>query len=246
LRANLPTALLFALAACSSAGPAPDPALVVWAWERPEDLRFVGDEAEIALQTGFIVVAGDRLEARGRRFPLHAGRAPSTAVVHVEIDHGRPLRWTPALRAQLSAAVLHYAAAMPGARRVQVDFEVRASERRILLDVLGDVRRGLPRGTLLSMTALASWCDTESWLEHAPVDEIVPMLFRMRDQGEHLKSRLAAGGDFRNARCRAALAVATDSPIVRAPPGRRVYLFNPRSWTEQEFRGVRQQVAGWR
>jgi hypothetical protein len=164
----------------------------------------------------------------------------------VQIDNSRALNWTPALRARTSAAILHYARAVPGVRRVQVDFEVRASERNILLDVLRDVRRGLPRGTLLSMTALASWCDTESWLAEAPVDEIVPMLFRMQAGGEDLKRRLAAGEDFRNIRCRAALAVATDSPIARAPPGRRVYLFNPRSWTEQEFLEMRQQVAGWR
>lgn len=243
---RLSAAVLFAVAACAPAGRAPDGALVLWAWERPEDLRFLDGEAEVAVQTGFIALKGDRLEARGRRFPLHVARPPATAVVHVEIDHSQPLRWTPALRARLSAAMLHHAGAIPGVRRVQVDFEVRASERPILLDVLRDVRRGLPRGTLLSMTALASWCDTESWLERAPVDEIVPMLFRMGREGEELKRRLAAGGDFRNARCRAALAVATDSPIVRVPPGRRVYLFNPRSWTEKEFEGVRQQVAGWR
>ena len=106
---------------------------------------------------------GESVEARGRRFPLQVARPPATALVHVEINHQRPLRWTPNLRARVSAAILHHAAAIP-ARRVQVDFEVRASERRVLLDVLHDVRRGLPRGTILSMTALASWCDTEDWL----------------------------------------------------------------------------------
>jgi hypothetical protein len=166
-------------------------------------------------------------------------------MVHVEINRRRPLVWSPVLRAQISGAILHYATAIP-ARRVQLDFEVRASERQVLLDVLGDVRRGLPRGTQLSMTALASWCDTETWLSQAPVDEIVPMLFRMDKDGEVLKSRLAAGGDFRNPRCRTALGIATDTPIARAPQGRRVYLFNPRSWTEADFEVARRQVEGWR
>lgn len=222
------------------------PVLILWAWERPEDLRFAGDEAEVAVQTGFVELSGDRLEARGRRFPLRTARSPATALVHVQIDEGRPLVWTAALRARTAAAILHYASALPGARRVQLDFEVRASQRQVLLDVLRDLRRGLPRGTLLSMTALASWCDTESWLAEAPVDEIVPMLFRMQAGGDEIKRRLAAGGDFRNARCRAALAVATDSPIARVPPGRRVYLFNPRSWSEREYSAMRQQAAGWR
>jgi hypothetical protein len=236
---------LLALAgSCGPAPRAPSP-LILWAWERPEDLRFAGPGAEIAVQTGFVELAGDGLRARGRRFPLKSASPPSTALVHVQIDHERPLAWTPLLRARTSAAILHYAAAIR-VRRVQLDFEVRASERAVLLDVIADVRRGLPSGTLLSMTALASWCDTEGWLERAPVDEIVPMLFRMTVGGEALRKRLAAGGDFRNPRCRTALGIATDSPIVRAPPGRRVYLFNPRSWTEADFERARRDVEAWR
>lgn len=230
-----------------SCGPAPSPPsrLILWAWERPEDLRFAGAEAEVAVQTGFIELAGEGVQARGRRFPLRSARPPSIAVVHVQIDHARPLQWTARLRARASAAILHYAAAAP-VRRVQLDFEVRASERTVLLDVLADVRSGLPAGTLLSMTALASWCDTEDWLSQAPVDEIVPMVFRMTAGGNALRKRLADGGDFRNPRCRAALGVATDQPIVRAPPGRRVYLFSPRSWTKADFDDARRRIGGWR
>ena len=236
---------LFALASCGPAAQRGESQLVLWAWERPEDLRFAGPDAEIAVQTAHIELDGDRFEARGRRFPLKAARPPETVVVHVEIANRRPLLWSPILRVRVSAAILHFARVVP-ARRVQLDFEVRASERRVLLDVLHDVRRGLPRGTLLSMTALASWCDTESWLDRAPVDEIVPMLFRMDRGGRTLERRLAQGGDFRNHRCRAAFAIATDTPIVRAPSGRRVYLFNPRSWTEADYRGARRQVEAWR
>jgi hypothetical protein len=65
----------------------------------------------------------------------------------------------------------------------------------VLLDVLRAVRATLPAGRELSMTALASWCDTERWLGTAPVDEVVPMLFRMGPVGENPKRRLAEGGD---------------------------------------------------
>ncbi|HYI41989.1 MAG TPA: hypothetical protein VE053_16895 [Allosphingosinicella sp.] len=236
--------LLLLAGSCRPAPPVPSQ-LILWAWERPEDLRFAGASAEIAVQTGFVELAGAGLKARGRRFPLKSAQPPSTAVVHVQIDHEHPLEWSPLLRSRTSAAILHYAAAVP-ARRVQVDFEVRASERAVLLELLADVRRGLPSGTLLSMTALASWCDTEGWLERAPVDEIVPMVFRMTAGGDALRKRLAEGGDFRNPRCRAALGVATDQPIVRAPPGRRVYMFNPSSWTAKDFDQARRRIEGWR
>ncbi len=222
----------------------PTAPLVLWAWERPEDLRFVGDQAEVAVQTGFVELAENGLRSRGRRFPLRVARPPTTALVHVQIDHATPLDWTPSLRARTAAAILHYADAAP-VQRVQVDFEVRASERQVLLDVLHDVRRGLPPGTQLSMTALASWCDTETWLDQAPVDEITPMLFRMTDGGDALLRRLKKGGDFRNPRCRKALAISTDTPIVRAPTGRRVYLFNPHSWTSKDYEKARREVGEW-
>ncbi|WP_445193545.1 hypothetical protein ACT009_06615 [Sphingomonas sp. Tas61C01] len=218
--------------------------MVLWAWERPEDMRFAAGKAEIAVQTGFVSIDGDAIRARGRRHPLEVGEPPSTAVVHVQIEPARPLRWTPLLRHNLAAAVLHYAQVVP-ARRVQVDFEVRASERQALLDLLADVRRGLPAGTIVSMTALASWCDTESWLKDAAVDEIVPMLFRMQRGAETIRRRLAAGDDFRNPRCRTALGIATDTPLPRAPTDRLVYVFAPQSWTASEFARVKEEVGRW-
>jgi hypothetical protein len=237
------------LAACLllSAGVAhaSSPQLVLWAWERPEDLRFAGPEIEVAAQTGFVVLSGQGVMARGRRFPLlTAPGQPRTAVIHVQIDRRSRLAWTPAQRRAAAEAVLRYARA-PWTRRVQVDFEVRRSERQVLLDLLHDVRAGLPRGVPLSMTALASWCETEDWLKAAPVDEIAPMLFRMGPQGEAVTARLAAGRDFADPRCRRAVAISVDAPLPRVPTQRRVYLFSPRSWTAADFHIVQRRVEAW-
>ena len=237
-------AALLGAGAARAASPEGASALVVWAWERPEDLRFLTAPSEIAVQVGFVEVAGDRVRARGRRFPLLADPARvTTAMVHVQIDPRRPAAWTPAVRAATAAAVLGYLrlASLP---RAQLDFEVRRSQRPMLLDLLHDVRAGLPSAVRLSMTALASWCG-EDWLSAAPVDEVAPMLFRMGPAGEELKATLAAGGDLRDPRCRTALAVSTDAPIIRSQTGRRVYFFNPRSWTAAEFERERREVATW-
>ncbi len=219
--------------------------VIVWAWERPEDLRFIGDGADVAIQSGFVVLSGDGVQARGRRFPLRMTGRPFTVMVHVQIDHGRPLAWTSAQRREAAQSVLAFGQAA-GADVLQVDFEVRQSERSVLLDLLSDVRRGLPKDKRLSMTALASWCETETWLSSAPVDEIVPMLFRMGPGGEPLKARLEAGGDFANPRCRSALAVSTDAPLTRTPgDGRRLYLFDPHSWTRSDYAALREETVRW-
>ena len=105
-------------------------------------------------------------------------------VVHVEIDHRRPLVWSTRRHDETIARILSLAD-NERFSEIQIDFEVRVSHRPILLGV----RAGLAAGRNLSMTALASWCDTERWLASAPVGEIVPMLFRTGPTGEDLKRR---------------------------------------------------------
>jgi hypothetical protein len=217
---------------------------VLWAWERPEDLRFAGRDVEVAVQSGFVVLSGAGVYARGRRFPLLMFGRPATAMVHIQIDHHRPLAWNPEQRSETTQAVLHLARSI-GAKRLQLDFEVRKSERPVLLEVLSDLRREMPKNEVLSMTALASWCETEAWLDQSPADEIVPMLFRMGPGGQVLKAKLEAGGDFANPRCRTALAVSADAPLSRAPAGRRIYLFSPRSWTARDYEAIRERIARW-
>ncbi len=157
---------------------------------------------------------------------LAKDRAASVTVIHIEVDQAHALGWTSQLSAHVVEAALSFAHDAP---HVQLDMEVRASQHAAVLDVLRGLRAGLPPGTTLSMTALASWCENETWLDDAPVDEIVPMLFRMGRRGGALRGKLATGGDFRQPLCRKAIGIATDTPTA-VPPGRRVYIFNPRPW----------------
>jgi hypothetical protein len=221
------------------------PAPVLWAWERPEDLRFAGPDVTIAVLAGSLTLSGDAVLAAPRRQPaLLLPDQQRVAVIHVEIDRHKPLAWTAAQRQAAAAAALAYAGDL-SAHEVQLDFEVRESERQVLLDLAGDLRAGLGSDQRLSMTALASWCDTERWIEAAPVDEIVPMLFRMGPGGVALKQRLAEGGDFHDRRCRQAIGIATDTPPAGLPAGRRLYVFNPRRWNAADYATLIQETARW-
>lgn len=217
-------AALLLLLAMSPAAAQP----VLWAWERSEALDAIPPTWRVAAVVGVIQLRGDAIIARGRRFPLRLaeGAAPPIGVVHIEIDPSTKLLWNDRLRAQVVEAALAYAR---GYQTVQIDMEVRRSQRPALLDVLRAVRAGLPEGARLSMTALAAWCDTEHWLADAPVDEVVPMLFRLGRNGARLRAKLEAGGDFAEPRCRTALGISLDAPIA-IPPGRTVYVFNPHPW----------------
>ncbi len=222
--------LLAALPGVPARAGTPPPARLVWAWERPEALETLPPDVGIAVVRGFMRLRGGGIAVlRGRRFPLGTapGRPQPVAVLHIEVDRTAPLDWTDRLAREVVDAALSI---LRGAAAVQLDMEVRRSQRPALLAVLAGLRAGLAPGTTLSMTALASWCDTETWLADAPVDEVVPMLFRMGPAGARLRARLAAGGDFALPRCRTAVGVSLDSPVA-VPPGRRLYIFNPHPWT---------------
>ena len=216
--------------------------LVLWAWERPEDLRFAGDDVSVAVLAGTVLLSGEDAVVRPRLQPARVSPGQTViGTVHVEIDRRRPLAWTTAQRGTVAAAILSLTG-NPRFAELQVDFEVRASERGVLLDVLRDVRAGLPPGRALSMTALASWCDTERWLGAAPVDDVVPMLFRMGQGGAVLQQRLAAGGGFGDAHCGRSLGVAVDTPPMGLPSGRRIFLFDPAPWTQGDLAAIRRSL----
>lgn len=227
----------------SAAPPARVPSdLVLWAWERPEDLSFAGPGITVGVLAGTVTLSGAEVFATPRLQPARIDPSQRiVGVVHVEIDRTRPLPWTGAQRGAAAARVLALLA-NPRFAEAQIDFEVRASHRAVLLDLLHDVRVGLPPDKRLSMTALASWCDTETWLSDAAADEIVPMLFRMGSTGESLRQRLAAGGDFRLARCRSAIGIATDTPPSGLPPRRRLWLFNPRAWMPADLAAMQARL----
>ena len=220
----------------------PPTRLVLWAWERPEDLRFAGDDVSVAVLAGTVRLSGEDAVVRPRLQPALVSAGQTViGTVHVEIDRRRPLAWTTAQRGTAAAAILSLTD-NPRFAELQVDFEVRASERGVLLDVLRDVRAGLPPGRVLSMTALASWCDTERWLGAAPVDDVVPMLFRMGPGGAVLRQRLAAGGGFADSHCGRSLGVAVDTPLMGLPAGRRIFLFDPAPWTQGDLAAIRRSL----
>jgi hypothetical protein len=131
------------------------------------------------------------------------------------------------------------AARHPGVRALQVDFDAVASERVFYSAVLRELRRNLPPQMPLSITALASWCESDDWISGLPVAEAVPMLFRMGPD------RYIAGDDFRSGLCRSSVGISTDELPSKIPSGRRVYVFDPRPWTPGQMQAALRKVSRW-
>jgi hypothetical protein len=133
---------------------------------------------------------------------------------------------------------------LSGISAVQVDFDATASQRTFYREVLHQLRRQLPASMPLSMTALASWCIFDTWLAGLPVDEVVPMVFRM-GADQHRVRRYLAEDDFRAAACRHSLGISTDEPSPTIRPGRRLYVFHPHAWRLEAMTGILEEVGRW-
>lgn len=204
--------------------------MVPWAWERPEDLRFVGGDVAYLAQT--ITLRGSRVEIAPRRQPLRV--LPSTRVIPVvRIEAYRPML-DDGQRAECVRAIESLRAS-----EVQLDFDATSSQRPFYRALLGDLHRTIPH---ITITALASWCGEDRWLDGLPLDDAIPMLFRMgRDEGA-VRASLARGDDFAEPRCRRSAGVSLDEPPPRIPAGRRLYVFNPRRWSPHDWRAA-QEIA---
>jgi hypothetical protein len=124
---------------------------------------------------------------------------------------------------------------------LQIDFDALQSQRTLYREVLVELRREMPKQMPLSITALASWCADDDWIAGLPVDEAVPMLFRMgRDRG--LFDRRGASAVIREPLCSGSLGLSTDEPWPAELEGKRLYIFRTRAWTNEAFANLLTRV----
>lgn len=216
------------------------PATILWAWERPERLEFIDPEkVGVAFLAKTIYLRGDRVISRPRLQPLTLPPgARVIAVARIESEYSSDLSARPALSpAQITetASTISELGSLPKVVMVQVDFDATTNERGFYRELLTQLRTKLPPSTPLSITALASWCKGDNWLKDLPVDEAVPMLFRMGIERNQFLSGLAAGEVFTSRLCRSSLAVSTDEPLTQLPHVQRLYVFNPHVWSPEDF-----------
>lgn len=214
------------------------PQVVLWAWERPTDLRFIDPkEVGVAFLARTIRLRSGEVVVRPRLQPLNLPEGVNViAVARVETDSLKP-DLSSQQPDKLAGAIAEMAK-LPNVAHIQIDFDATLTERKFYREVIVEVRRRLPTTTSLSITALASWCTYDNWLSELPIDEAVPMLFRMAGDGKQIANRLDAGEDFIAPPCRHSYGISTDEPRSNLSAARRIYVFNPEPWTGDSVRAI--------
>lgn len=214
------------------------PRVVLWAWERPTDLTYIDPgQTAVAFLARTIHLQANEVVTRPRLQTLKLPEGATViAVARVESDAAKKPGLSNEQVSKLVAAITEMAS-LPNVSSIQIDFDATKSERGFYREVIIEVRRHLSERVGLSITALASWCMDDDWLSDLPIDEAVPMLFRMAADGKQIASRLDDGEDFR-APCRHSYGISTDEPRPGLSSSRRLYVFSPDPWTESSVRAI--------
>ena len=237
------------------------PEIVFWAWERPEDLRFLNPQfsgvaflaktIELPSRNANPETTPARFVVRPRLQPLRIARGTRLiAVARIETPSANhSVSPAPFITIEIRERIASEIASLqniPSVRAIQIDFDATTSQHVFYSALLQDVRHKLRPEIPLSITALASWCVGDPWLAQLPpgtIDEAVPMLFRMGPDAANVAAFLHSSEEFRVPACQNSLGVSTDEPIsqqllTKQFPGtpaiwhkKRIYVFAPRAWT---------------
>ena len=215
------------------------PQLILWAWERPTDLRFIDiRQVGVAFLAKSILLTADEVVTRPRLQSLELAEGTRLiAVARIETDREQKADLSIRQREIVTRAIMDMAS-LPNVSEVQIDFDATQSERIFYRGLITEVRQRLPRQVRLSITALASWCMYDDWIADLPIDEAVPMLFRMAADGKQIANLLNAGDDFKVAPCRQSYGISLDEQRPRLFPDRKLFVFNPDAWTERSVREI--------
>lgn len=209
------------------------PSLILWAWERPTDLSFIDPNTTGVAYLESTIAIGRQVSISPRRQPLHI--PPKTYLIAVVRIEARSANLSSDLIPELVTSLLR-SAAKPEVRGLQIDFDALHSERDFYTELLQRLRRALPAEKTLSITALSSWCAGDDWIATLPIDEAVPMFFRLGpDRALFEREGLSL---IREPRCTASVGVSTDERWPGGLRGHTLYVFNPSGWTRQSVADV--------
>ncbi len=215
------------------------PTTIIWAWERPEDLRFIDtDQVGVAFLAQTLYLEKANVEPDRRKQPLDVPDGTYLiAVIRIETqrDTFRRPTFDESMVSEV-ARLIRGTLDLPNVKAIQIDFDAMASERSFYRAMMYSLKRQLPAETPLTMTALASWCTGDAWFNDFPVDEAVPMVFQMGADSEKIRNYIRNGRDWNEPMCRGSYGLAIEEGRPDGTKnGRRTYYFKNSAWRPEDI-----------
>ena len=218
------------------------PHTTLWAWQRPERLGFIDTrKTSVAVLAATINLAAPEATVDHREQPI--SMPPGTQDVAVyRIQAASNVVLTDAMRGRAAYEVCQHTE-YTNPKAVQIDFDATTSQREFYRQLLKQVHGCLPKDMPLSITALVSWCEGDDWISDLPVDEAVPMYFRMGVDEQNIRRVHMDVKNLREPLCRNSVGVSLDEPWPRFDTSTRVYAFAPAAWTVTDYKNTMEKLA---
>lgn len=222
--------------------------LVLWVWERPENLYFMKKEkVTYAYLAGTITKTDTGLTLYFRQQPL---RIPddSTTVATIRIeDKAKETTFGDSDIQEISDFVV--SACLKDRKNIscQIDFDAGQSQIDFYKKLILAVRSKLPEGVKLSLTALLSWCiDNDPWFDNLPLDEIVPMFFRLGKDSNIYWQKISQEDLILNPLCQKSIGISTDEqlPGKKYLKNKEIYIFNNDYWDKYNWGIIKARIKG--
>jgi hypothetical protein len=168
------------------------------------------------------------------------------AVLRMDSSRQQPPRLT-GEQAKLVAAKIYSFASAPETAGLQLDFDALKTERTFYAELIREVRRLMPEDKMLSITALASWCLFDNWMQSLPVDETGPMMFSLGNERRKVLLHFKSGRQFIAPLCCRSLGISLEDtevnqlmmPLVRNRKiPTRTYVFTRTAWNRAKLQAV--------
>ncbi len=217
----------------------PPPQLVLWSWQRQDNLSFVKKSTLIAPLIGTISINRNGLHVSPRSNPLTLD--PSTRlipVVRLEINPRSSVN-----EQTLEKIIFHILALTQPckSKELQIDFDATVSQRPFYEKLLTQLRKTLPN-TKLSITALASWCLSDPWIEKLPIDYAVPMVYNLGEDERSIKRFILNTKQWKSGKCCGYIGLHQKKLFMKIPKGWTVFVFNDEAWTLESYENLLKEI----
>lgn len=223
----------------------PSPQIVLWAWEKPEDLSFIESEnVGVAFYAGTITFDRSKTSLKRRLQPLTMN--PSTPVIPViRIANKEDPEQINDNQLEKAVEMIVRVCTQDTVSSCQIDFDVRDSEIKFYKKLISETRNNLPKSVPLSITTLVSWCHSGSWLKDLPVDEVVPMFFSLGLNEYNIRHGFVGESFMEASSCQDSIGISVGEPLPSSKylKNRKIYIFNPEPWTYKDFSNIMTKIG---
>jgi len=219
--------------------------VILWVWERPENLYFLKEKnVTFAYLSGTVTKTNDGLVYYPRRQPLRIpDNSQTIAVIRIE-DKSDKHEFYDKDKESISDYIVKSCQEKSNLS-CQIDFDAVESQIDFYKRLIIDVREKLPKEIKLSITSLVSWCTSGTpWFDGLPIDEIVPMFFRLgRDENLYWQ-KIEQGSLKLDISCQKSVGIAADESLPNKIylENKPIYIFNNKYWSPSNWAIIKSEI----